>query len=166
MAPEGAAVRDSWKTLDLPDEVATFDLNFDLSSEELGRISLGHVPEDMDDKWFIYRAGDRLFFHRSWTGICVYSAAIEESENGGRIGRVLVNRNPEQYRQTDDRYDAQVLRFLIEAILLQRKVAFPLPSDVPESKHPGLYQHVVAGTGLPQVVVRVREPWWRRLFRR
>lgn len=157
MKHEGPAVRESWETVDLPDRVARFDLDLELRPEEVDRISLGHVPEDMDDKWFIYRAGDRLFFHRSWTGTCVYAAAIEESEMGGRIGLVLVNRDPEQYRETDDRRDAQVLRFLIEAILLQRKVPFPPRSDVPESRHPGLYQHVVAGTGVP---------WWRRLFGR
>ena len=25
-----------------------------------------------EDKWFIYWENDTLFFHRSWTGVCVY----------------------------------------------------------------------------------------------
>jgi hypothetical protein len=136
MKHDGAAVREDWKTLDLPDRVASLDVDLELRPEEVDRISLGHVPEGMDDKWFIYRAGDRLFFHRSWTGTCVYSAAIKESENGGRIGQVFVNRDPEQYRETDDRRDAQILRFLIEAILLQRNVPFPSRADAPAKLRP------------------------------
>ena len=172
MKRDTAAGRTDWKTLDLPESVGEFDLDLDLSPEELSRVSMGHIPEDMDDKWFVYRDGDRLLFHRSWTGICVYSASIEEHENGGTIGHVLVNRDREQYRETDNEYDAQLLRFLIEAILLQRNVPFPLPADAAALEHPGLYQHVVAGTGRPELVVQRQEArpaavrWWRRLLHR
>lgn len=150
--PERTVTRADWKTLDLPEAVSRFDLDLVLSPDELGRVSMGHVPEDMDDKWFIYREGGRLLFHRSWPGTCVYSAASEESSSGGRIGEVLVNRDPEQYRETDDRYDARLLRFLIETILLNRNPPFPSRPDAAASAHPGLYQHAVAGTGSPEVI--------------
>jgi hypothetical protein len=156
--PERAVTRADWKTLDLPEAVSRFDLDLVLDSDELGRVSMGHLPEDMDDKWFIYREGGRLLFHRSWTGSCVYSAAIEESSSGGRIGEVLVNRDPEQYRETDDRYDARLLRFLIERILLNRNAPFPSRPDATASAPPGLYQHAVAGTGAPDVVERADPP--------
>ena len=172
MRRDTPAARADWKTLDLPESISAFDLDFDLGPDELERVSMGFVPEVMEDKWFIYRDGDRLLFHRSWTGSCVYSASIEEHEHGGRIGRVLVNRDAGQYRETDDRYDAQLLRFLIEAILLERNIPFPIPAEAAALQHRGVYQHVVTGTGFPEIVVErrdakpVREPWWRRMLHR
>ena len=37
----------------------------------MDQIRAGHIPEMMEDKWFIYWQDDRLFFHRSWTGYCI-----------------------------------------------------------------------------------------------
>jgi hypothetical protein len=164
--------RADWKNQALPETVATFTLDLPLSLEELAVVSNGLFPESMEDKWFVYREGNRLFFHRSWTGICVYSVEIEESTNGGRIGEVVVNRDPEQYREIDDSYDALLLRFVVEALLLGKQSSFPLPKTAVDSEHQGLYQHVIAGTGFPEKIVERVEPpvkplsWWRRVFHR
>jgi len=37
---------------------------------------MGLVPEEIEDKWFIYWEDDTLFFHRSWTGNCIYVSPI------------------------------------------------------------------------------------------
>ena len=38
----------------------------------MDHIRQGMIPEVMEDKWFIYWKDDALFFHRSWTGFCIY----------------------------------------------------------------------------------------------
>ena len=35
-------------------------------------IAKGYRPMDMNDKWVAFMENDRLFLHRSWTGIGIY----------------------------------------------------------------------------------------------
>ena len=43
-----------------------------LSREEMQEIAKGYRPMDMNDKWVAFMENDRLFLHRSWTGIGIY----------------------------------------------------------------------------------------------
>lgn len=115
-----------WNRLALPEqrEVLAFHAEFD--SAELAQISQGLVPQAMEDKWFIYLdEDDWLYFHRSWTGACIYAVQLLRKAGGARTGTTWVNRNPEQYRRADSALDLQLLRFLIDALLLGRDAAFP-----------------------------------------
>jgi hypothetical protein len=47
------ATRTSWKTQPLPLERETFDLLLLFSDADLERLRRGHIPSDMDDKWFM-----------------------------------------------------------------------------------------------------------------
>ena len=32
----------------------------------------------MEDKWFIFMENGILYFHRSWTGVCIYQVHFDE----------------------------------------------------------------------------------------
>jgi len=48
----------------------------------MDRIRLGYIPSIMDEKWFILMEEDRLYAHRSWTGLGVYEAAFTPVDGG------------------------------------------------------------------------------------
>jgi len=84
-------------------------VGLELSEEDLRRISRGHIPQDMDEKWFIFREETNLYFHRSWTGACIFVATIELRESGAVITEAKVNWDPKQHNGQDD-YDALLIR--------------------------------------------------------
>jgi hypothetical protein len=70
-----------WKTEALPSLKSTIRLDRTFSPDEMNLIKRGLVPEEMEDKWFIYWKDGTLFFHRSWTGYCLYAVHfVAESE--------------------------------------------------------------------------------------
>jgi len=101
----------------------------------------------MDDKWAIFLEDDWLYFHRSWTGVCIYMLRLESIEDGYRIAEAWVNRESAQYKLTDDEYDVKLLRFLIDNFLLGKNTAFPLPPEMPENLPEGAFQHSFSGSG-------------------
>ena len=88
-----------------------------LPNDYFSALSLGFVPEVMEDKWFAYVRDRRLYLHRSWTGFCVYEVLFERMPDwmgGGYLAsETVVNRDPEQYGATDDREDIRLLDRLV-----------------------------------------------------
>jgi hypothetical protein len=80
----------------------------------------------MEDKWFLFFEDDTLFFHRSWTGFCVYEVHFE----GSTATHAVVNRDPEQYRATDDDRDQQLIHHLIQVLLLGQPANYPPRPDL------------------------------------
>lgn len=66
------ATRNSWKIGPLPNEREHIDLPLIFDDTEGEKLRLGHIPEDMDDKWFIFFEKGWLYFYRSWTGDCIF----------------------------------------------------------------------------------------------
>src|SRR5262249_61512865 len=65
------ATRSDWKTQPMPAENERIALERDYSIEEFDRLRAGLVPQEMEDRWFIYFEDPWLFLHRSWTGFCI-----------------------------------------------------------------------------------------------
>lgn len=102
-------------------EHTTIVLDRSFSPSEMERICAGHIPEAMEDKWFIYWQCDTLFFHRSWTGYCIYVVHFAVEGEAGRMVRAEVNRDYEQYQREDDEQDARMISRLIDYLLLGRE---------------------------------------------
>ena len=126
MAPgngwRSAVTRDDWKRKPLPEKRTTIPLGQPYSAEELSLIRQGLVPQRMEDQWFIFHEDDALFFHRSWTGHCIYVVHFHERGDEIRATYADVNRDPEQYGETDDQRDRELVLELIRALLLKRPV--------------------------------------------
>ena len=119
------AKRDDWKTSPLPDARATVRLDRGFTDEEMSRIRVGLVPDQMEDKWFVYWEKDLLYFHRSWSGVCIYVVHFHVDEHGYRMIQADVNRDPDQYAQTSDAFDARLISYLIDVLLLQHSAEYP-----------------------------------------
>ena len=107
---EQVAVKGDWKTLDMPEEHETFFISRAISPEQMEILRRGHVPVEMEDKWFWYMEGDTLFAHRSWSGYCIFR--IDFSSAGDH--RVTVNRDIRQYACTSIEEDRDTLNELLD----------------------------------------------------
>ncbi len=101
------AIKSDWKTLDMPEKTASFSIDIGLTEGEFSTLQNGHIPCEMEDKWFEYFENNILYIHRSWTGICIYKVRFSTDR---RIEEVVVNRDNEQYRETSiERDKVQVM---------------------------------------------------------
>jgi len=76
-------------------------------------MNAGHVPEGMDDRWFILMENDWLYFHRSWTGHCIFGLKVDASSEGARISNGWVSRKTEEYSSTDIERDIELAQNLV-----------------------------------------------------
>ena len=107
----------------------------------------------MEDKWFVYFEDGWLYLHRSWTGSLIYWLRLDGCPAGVRVVESWVNRDSEQYRETDTAYDRLMLDFLIRRMLLGHDVGFPVRSTDNLNGWPGVYQHHVVGRAYPEKTV-------------
>ena len=122
---EWTAGPSDWREHPLPEERITVGLDRPFSAEEMTSIHLGSVPQQMEDKWFLHFKDGQLFFLRSWTGYCVYVAHFQATEDGALLVSTDINRDPEQYTETDAALDAQMVLYLIDTLLLGRMGNLP-----------------------------------------
>jgi hypothetical protein len=121
-----AATRTAWQNQPMPEVKTRLPLGGQFTPDEQRRIAHGLVPEEMEDKWFIFYEDGWLHLHRSWTGLCVYVVKLRPTADGGsELEEAWVNRDPAQYKETDQARDAAMLAYLIERLLLGRNVPFP-----------------------------------------
>ena len=119
------AKQTDWKTEPLPSKRTTITLNRRLSSTDMRKIRTGLVPEQMEDKWFIFWAHDTLHFHRSWTGHCIYVARFVKDGDVCVMIEVDVNRDPTQWTETSDERDAEMISYLVDLLLLHQHAVMP-----------------------------------------
>jgi hypothetical protein len=90
------------------------------SGQEWAAICQGHRSRDMDDKWDAFVEHDRLFLHRSWTGLGVYEAQFARNGDGWSITELLVCGDRSHYRRATDAWEALCFEALIDGVLLRR----------------------------------------------
>lgn len=114
-----------WKREALPSKRTTIRLDRTFLPQEMKCIRGGLVPEQMEDKWFIYWKDDTLFFHRSWTGFCIYVVHFAAAGDSYRMLEADVNRDPEQYSEASDERDVELISYLVDVLLLHQEPVFP-----------------------------------------
>lgn len=87
------------------------------SAEIFALVSQGLIPNSMDEKWFIYYEDPWLYIHRSLSGICVFKIKFQLINEHYEIVTALVNRDAEQYNETDDARDIAMLRELLRSLV-------------------------------------------------
>lgn len=107
------AKKSDWKTMNMPEETEAFLLDVKLTEEEYSTLQNGHIPQEMQDKWFEYFENDTLFVHRSWTGICIYIIRFSKERE---VVEIIVNRNSEQYSETRIEKDKIQARIRINSL--------------------------------------------------
>jgi hypothetical protein len=146
------ATQNMGKTIPLSKINIRLHYNRVFSREEYDKISYGLIPQEMEDKWFIYFQNHVLCLHRSWTGFCIYQLTFQDKDDGYTAVETLANIDKNQSPVLDAEYHIQLLDFLISNLLLGESKPFPLPKQI-NIGPPGAFQHHIAGTGYPETRV-------------
>ena len=101
----------------LPDERESLRFDALFTDADAEHLMLGLIPQEMEDKWFVYFENGWLRFHRSWTGHCIYALRLDGCPVGVRVVESWANRNPQQYTGTDIAEDRARVRSLIDRLL-------------------------------------------------
>jgi hypothetical protein len=127
-----SATKDDWKTTPMPNENLILPISkSSFSKEEYEKIKIGFIPGCMEDKWFMYCESNSLYVHRSWTGVAVYKVIFINTIDKYKIRQILFNMevyNSEHVVDLD--YEIDLVLFLINQKLLNRKANFPIDSNV------------------------------------
>lgn len=110
---------EDWELLDMPERFTTLYPRLSYTARQMAMIQRGFFPTVMEQKWFMYFTADRLRMHRSWGGTLIYDVGFRFDPAGGAsITEVVVNRDPEQYGNTNDEKDVRLIEELIQGHLL------------------------------------------------
>ena len=93
------------------------------TESEMDRIRVGYIPHIMEEKWFIFVEEDRLFAHRSWTGLGVYEATFAPVDGGHVIESAVVTGNRSEYKRSSDQDESLILEVLIAGHLLGQSLS-------------------------------------------
>ncbi len=111
------ATKTTWKNqpINNPKRISII-MNF--TNRQFSKLTIGLIPQQMEDKWFIFYENNWLYFHRSWTGFGLYKAQLIKETNGYSIIEFWAERNNAKYKNEDDNTDIENISFLIARGLL------------------------------------------------
>jgi len=113
------ATRNSWsQVIAMPEQRAQLSFGRTFTASQFAALARGLVPEQMEDKWFIFLEDDHLYFHRSWTGHCIFKVRIFSDQNAYQVAETWVNRDSSQYRSPGDEFDITLIGKLLDNLLL------------------------------------------------
>ena len=107
------ATKDSWTIMPMPEQHTTIPVGVILPENAMECVKYGHIPDAMEDHWFMYCDDNTIRYYRSWTGFCIYVARYEKVDEGYKITDLTVNRYPEQYKCDDDKHDLALFMTLL-----------------------------------------------------
>jgi len=107
------ATKDSWKTEPMPAESVLIPMNVKIPRSAMQIVKWGHIPDAMEDHWFMYCDDSTIRYYRSWTGICIYIAKYVVEEDQCIITELQVNRDSEQYGSKDNDHDVALFMALL-----------------------------------------------------
>jgi hypothetical protein len=113
------ATRQSWKIVEAPEQLTPIEYEDDFTEAEYEAIERGLIPQEMEDKWFIFYEEPVLFFYLSWLGELIYRVTLERDSAGAQvIGAELSPKYP-------DPSHAAVLPWVVRHVLLGQNIEFP-----------------------------------------
>lgn len=112
------ACAEDWRIKPLPKQRRKLLLDRVFDSTAAARIAKGFIPAAMEQKWFAWFDGTVLHLHRSWTGICIYHVSFATAGRDLRAVCAWVNRNPDQYSETNDAADGRALINLMDDLFV------------------------------------------------
>lgn len=132
--PDKIITKDDWHIEPMPEDNVEFEMDRLLTINDINILKRGHKPEAMEDKWFWYAEDNILNIHRSWTGACLFKV---ELNTNGKL-KVISNRNPEQYKETDIEKDKECINKLLN---YWTKEDFNYYEQFVEETHANLVKH-------------------------
>jgi len=132
------AMKGNWQTKPFtPEKTVKIQLNQKINKKKTLELKKGIIPQQMEDKWFVYYEDSYLYCHRSWTGILIYKMKLEpDSDESIIITEVEINADNEDFSADPSTYIDEAKYFLRYMFGIRDE------SYSPEGKNPlGLWSH-------------------------
>jgi len=107
------ATKDSWKIEPMPEKNVSIPLNVTIPRAAMQIVKCGHIPDAMEDHWFMYCDDSTIRYYRSWKGICIFIAKYVEEGSLCTITELQVNRDSGQYGSKDNDHDVALFMALL-----------------------------------------------------
>ncbi len=160
-----ATCKEVWETSPLPSARTEFSLDLEYDDSAMTKIRKGFLPKGMEHKWFAWYEEPVLHLHRSWTGNCIFQVRFVHADGRWRAVTAEVNRNPEQYSQTDVNEDRHLVEVLIDELLLhspQQHYVDPFTQALTIATQPNYLGSPEVVSGLIQQVMEAAVSYSRR----
>lgn len=102
------------KLKEFPTEFIKININLNLSRAALEK-AINYQPYGMDEKWHIYVEDDTIYFHRLFTGYCIYKVKMNDTKD--KLIEFSINNNPEQYKFKSIEYDLGLFNTIVDIVL-------------------------------------------------
>lgn len=108
------ATKHSWKNTDFKffDKV---ECNIKISEEEMNILKMGHIPEVMEDHWFMYCDDDAINYYRSLSGIQIFKGYYKLINGEYIIYTIEINKNKNEYNEENIDRSVNLFKSLIKA---------------------------------------------------
>lgn len=90
----------SWKCIPFSSSIK-IECNIVLTQNEFQILSMGHIPEVMEDHWFMFCDKNSVNYFRSWTGIQIFKGHYKLENCSYIIYLLEINDNKEEYNEND-----------------------------------------------------------------
>ena len=112
------ATSTSWKTKPMPQtDISKVKLNIEVPSSDMDIIRKGHIPEVMEDHWFMYCDDEYIRYYRSWSGICAFEAHFHKKEDEYVIDELCINHALMEFGVNSDKMGVDLfLNLLIDEV--------------------------------------------------
>ncbi len=122
------ATKERWKTIPMT-QPRKIGVSILLNTEQLKKLRIGLVPNEMENKWFAYLHNKAIHLHRSWTGYEIFKADLIIYEDGAEITEFWVEQNPERYKELNDESNISSFKRHIE-YLSNREINNPVKNGI------------------------------------
>ena len=151
------ATREDWKAqIDTPAHLTSSPMDRKYTKEEYKEITLGFIPQVMEDKWFIFSEDDWLYFFRSWSGQFFGKVRFEEMDEHFITAEAWVA--PFKDQDGNDEVEPKILEYLIDRLLLGRDVPLKSTGTIIYHSHYGRGRSRREPVINPFIINTVEEP--------
>ena len=107
-----------WKIQAMPSDrtmVTEVVVKINLSPQTMHILKKGHIPEAMEDHWFMYCDHEYIRYYRSWTGVCVFEAHYLPNGKAYLIDRIHINHHAVDLRANKEKAGTALFCYLLNA---------------------------------------------------
>lgn len=107
-----------WKIQAMPSDRTTVTevvVKINLSPQTMHILKKGHIPEAMEDHWFMYCDHEYIRYYRSWTGVCVFEAHYLPNGKAYLIDRIRINHHAVDLGANKEKAGTALFCYLLNA---------------------------------------------------
>lgn len=93
-----------------------------LTPEHFAKLQMGFIPENMDDRWFVYFDNDWVYLHRSWTGYETFRAKIQTENDRYTIREFWAETEPKKFNVGNENQIIELFCAVIARVVLKVEV--------------------------------------------